>query len=191
MNPIVQQEVRKALEVLRKGGIILYPTDTIWGLGCDATNEEAVRKIYEIKNRDVSKSMLVLVDSVSRVDSYVDEMPSIAWDLVEVSASPLTVIYPQGRNLATNLLAEDGSIGIRVTQEEFSQALCAALRHPIVSTSANFSGQPAPDCYAAIDEALLQKVDYIVNYRRDDVEKKQPSSIIKLEKNGTFVIIRK
>ena len=191
MQTKLQQEVRKAVEVLRRGGVILYPTDTVWGLGCDATNAEAVERIYAIKQRDPSKSMLVLVDSEARAEAFVDEMPPIAWDLIEVSTDPLTIIYPKGKNLAPNLTAADGSIGIRVTSEAFSKALCEAFHAPVVSTSANFSGQPAPAIFSEIDEALKQRVDYVVDFRRDDFEKKRPSGIIKLMKNGTFAILRK
>ena len=187
----LQQEVRNAVEVLRRGGVILYPTDTIWGLGCDATNAEAVERIYAIKQRDLSKSLLVLADSVARVEAFVEELPPIAWDLIEVSSSPLTIIYPKGKNLAPNVLASDGSVGIRVTSEAFSKALCEAFHAPIVSTSANFSGQPSPANFREISDELLQCVDYVVDYRRDDVEKKRPSSVIKLMKNGTFAILRK
>lgn len=191
MQTKLQQEVRKAVEVLRRGGVILYPTDTVWGLGCDATNAEAVERIYAIKQRDPSKSMLVLVDSEARAEAFVEDMPPIAWDLIEVSSDPLTIIYPQGKNLAPNLTAADGSIGIRVTSEAFSKALCEAFHAPIVSTSANFSGQPAPALFCEIEEALKQRVDHVVDYRRDDMEKKRPSGIIKLMKNGTFAILRK
>lgn len=190
MDAEMQQEVRRAVAALRAGGVILYPTDTVWGLGCDATNPEAVERIYAIKRRDPSKSMLVLVDSEARAEAYVEDMPPIAWDLIAVSSSPLTIIYPKGRNLAPALLAADGSIGVRVTSEAFSNALCRELGRPVVSTSANFSGCPAPALFSGIDDELKRSVDYVVDYRRGETEKKRPSGIIKLEKNGTFVIIR-
>ena len=183
-------EVKKCLEVLRDGGVILYPTDTVWGLGCDATNSQAVKRIFEIKRRADSKSLIALVDSYPRMEAYVAEVPDIAWDLIEVTEKPLTIVYPKGRGLASEMLAEDGSVGIRITQEPFSKALCAALRRPLVSTSANFSGQPSPACFAEIDAKLCNMVDYVADYRRQDREKKQPSSIIKLEGNGNFVLIR-
>ncbi|MBP5318547.1 MAG: threonylcarbamoyl-AMP synthase [Paludibacteraceae bacterium] len=183
-------EVKKCLEVLRDGGVILYPTDTVWGLGCDATNSQAVKRIFEIKRRADSKSLIALVDSYPRMEAYVAEVPDIAWDLIEVTEKPLTIVYPKGRGLAPEMLAEDGSVGIRITQEPFSKALCAALRRPLVSTSANFSGQPSPACFAEIDAKLCNMVDYVADYRRQDREKKQPSSIIKLEGNGNFVLIR-
>lgn len=187
---IISDEVKKTIEVLRAGGIILYPTDTVWGIGCDATNAEAVEKIYKIKQRDDSKSMLVITDGMARIQSYVDEIPDIAWDLAELADKPITIIYPQAKNLATNLISDDGSIGIRISSEKFSKQLCAAFRRPIVSTSANISGEPSPECFAEISDIIKDQMDYIVQYRQDDTQKKQASSIIKLKKNGTFVILR-
>ena len=184
------EDLKKALETLQKGGVILYPTDTIWGLGCDATNEEAVKRIYELKRRSDAKSMLVLVDSASRVESYVREVPDMAWDLIEVSDKPLTIIYPEAKNLAKNLLAEDGSIGIRVSGEQFSKMLCARFKRPIVSTSANISGEPNPAFYAEISDEIKQSVDYIVQYRQDDRTPAKPSSIIKLDIGNVIKIIR-
>lgn len=187
---IISDEVKKTIEVLRAGGIILYPTDTVWGIGCDATNAEAVEKIYKIKQRDDSKSMLVITDGMARIQSYVDEIPDIAWDLAELADKPITIIYPQAKNLATNLISDDGSVGIRISSEKFSKQLCAAFRRPIVSTSANISGEPSPECFAEISDIVKDQMDYIVQYRQDDTQKKQASSIIKLKKNGTFVILR-
>ncbi len=184
------EDLKKALETLQKGGVILYPTDTIWGLGCDATNEEAVKRIYELKRRSDAKSMLVLVDSASRIESYVREVPDMAWDLIEVSDKPLTIIYPEAKNLAKNLLAEDGSIGIRVSGEQFSKMLCARFKRPIVSTSANISGEPNPAFYAEISDEIKQSVDYIVQYRQDDRTPAKPSSIIKLDIGNVIKIIR-
>ncbi|MDR0973399.1 MAG: threonylcarbamoyl-AMP synthase [Prevotellaceae bacterium] len=183
-------DIRNACRILNEGGIIVYPTDTIWGLGCDATNAEAVQKIYDIKRRADRKAMLVLTDSSAKIEAYVSDVPAIAWDLIEVSDKPLTIIYEHGRNLATNLTAEDGSIGIRVTQEAFSQQLCRQFRRPIVSTSANISGQPSPACFADISEEILRAADYVVSYRRDDATRPKPSSIIKLGRGGTIQIIR-
>lgn len=172
-------------------GIILYPTDTIWGIGCDATNEEAIRKVYEIKQRSDSKAMLVLTDSFTKVNFYVDDLPDVAYDLVDLATKPLTIIYSKARNLAPNLLAEDGSVGIRVTSEMFSQALCRQFRKAIVSTSANVSGQPSPTCFADISDDIKQKMDYIVKYKQDDASPAKPSSIIKLTNKGEVTIIRK
>lgn len=190
-DEILISEVKKAVEVLRNGGIILYPTDTVWGIGCDATNSESVAKIYAIKHREDSKSMLVLCDSMAKVSLYVNHIPDIAYDLTELSEKPMTIIYPDAKNLASNLIASDGSVGIRVTTEKFSKYLCGAFGKPIVSTSANISGEPAAACFSEISEQIKGSVDYIVSYRQDDTEKKQPSSIIKLEKNGIFALLRK
>lgn len=184
------EDLKKALETLQKGGIILYPTDTVWGLGCDATNEEAVKRIFELKRRSDAKSMLVLVDTPNRIEAYVREVPDMAWNLIEVSDKPLTIIYPQAKNLARNLIAEDGSIGIRVTSELFSKMLCARFKRPIVSTSANISGQPSPAIYAEITDEIKQAVDYIVQYRQNDGTPAKPSSIIKLDIGNVIKIIR-
>ena len=184
------EEVKKTCDILRKGGIILYPTDTIWGIGCDATNIEAVKRIYSIKQREDSKSMLVLIDSVELLDYYVDEVPEIAQSLIELSEKPVTIIYSQAKNVAPNLIASDGSLGIRVTGEEFSNSLCRLLKRPIVSTSANISGQPAPAFFDEISQEIIDAVDYVVEYRRNDKTKKQASSIIKLDKGGLIKVIR-
>lgn len=138
------EDIKKACEVMAAGGIILYPTDTIWGIGCDATNEKAVQRVYELKRRTDNKAMLVLMDSEAKLDRYVSDVPDIAWDLISVSDKPLTIIYSSAKNLATNLLGADGSVGIRITNEEFSKKLCERFRKPLVSTSANVSGEPSP-----------------------------------------------
>lgn len=187
----MQIDIKKALEVLKSGGVILYPTDTIWGLGCDATNPEAVQKIYKIKKREDSKSMLVLMENPALLERYVDEVPEVAWDLVEISTTPLTVIYPGAKNLAANLIAGDGSVGIRFTKEEFTSRLLQRFRRPIVSTSANISGEKAPAFFDEISEDIKEQADYIVEYRQDDVIPSQPSSIIKLGPGGQIDIIRK
>ena len=187
----MHDDIKKALEVLKNGGVILYPTDTIWGIGCDATNEKAVSRIYKIKRREDSKSMLVLMENPALLDRYVDDVPEIAWDLVEISTTPLTVIYPNAKNLAPNLIAEDGSIGIRFTKESFTSQLLQRFRRPLVSTSANISGEKSPAFFAEISEEIKKQVDYIVEYRRDDSTPAQPSSIIKLGPGGRIDIIRK
>ncbi|WP_129594758.1 L-threonylcarbamoyladenylate synthase [Seramator thermalis] len=187
----MQEDIKKACEVMNKGGVILYPTDTIWGIGCDATNEEAVKRVYEIKQRSDSKSMLILLDNPAKLQVYVKDVPDIAWDLIELTDKPLTIIYDGAKNLATNLLAEDGSIGIRITNEGFSKELCRQFRKPIVSTSANISGNPSPASFREIDPAIIQAVDYVVEFRQNDPAKSKPSGIIKLTKNGTIQIIRK
>ena len=175
---------------MREGGVILYPTDTIWGIGCDATNEDAVRRVYEIKQRQDSKAMLVLVDSSVKVDFYVRDVPEVAWDLIDLADKPLTIIYSGARNLAANLLAEDGSVGIRVTNEDFSKRLFQQFRKAIVSTSANISGQPSPKNFSEISEEVKSAVDYIVGYRQEEMSNPKPSSIIKLDKGGVIKIIR-
>ena len=175
---------------MREGGVILYPTDTIWGIGCDATNEDAVRRVYEIKQRQDSKAMLVLVDSSVKVDFYVRDVPEVAWDLIDLADKPLTIIYSGARNLSANLLAEDGSVGIRVTNEDFSKRLCQQFRKAIVSTSANISGQPSPKNFSEISEEVKSAVDYIVGYRQEEMSNPTPSSIIKLDKGGVIKIIR-
>lgn len=175
---------------MREGGVILYPTDTIWGIGCDATNEDAVRRVYEIKQRQDSKAMLVLVDSSVKVDFYVRDVPEVAWDLIDLADKPLTIIYSGARNLAANLLAEDGSVGIRVTNEDFSKRLCQQFRKAIVSTSANISGQPSPKNFSEISEEVKSAVDYIVGYRQEEMSNPKPSSIIKLDKGGVIKIVR-
>ncbi|NDV46647.1 threonylcarbamoyl-AMP synthase [Paludibacter sp. 221] len=187
----MNDEIKKAIEMLRAGGVILYPTDTVWGLGCDATNEEAVKKVYEIKKREDSKSMLVLLDSTAKLPAYVDEVPDIAWDLIELSDKPLTIIYPEARNLAKNLVAEDKSIGIRITSESFSKTLCERFRKPVVSSSANISGESTPANFMQISDEIKNSVDYIVNFRQDESTLPAPSSIIKLGKGNVFQIIRK
>ncbi len=187
---MMTEDILKACEVLQQGGLILYPTDTIWGIGCDATNEDAVRRVYELKKRTDHKAMLVLLDSTAKLDRYVEEIPDIAWDLIEVADKPLTVIYPKGKNLAPNLVGEDGSIGIRVTKESFSKALCERFRKPLVSTSANISGDSSPANFSEISDVVKKGVDYIVGYRQNDMQKASPSNIIKLGLGGEIQIIR-
>lgn len=175
---------------MQAGGIILYPTDTIWGIGCDATNEKAVQRVYDLKRRADNKAMLVLTDSSAKLNAYVTEVPEIAWDLIEVADKPLTIIYPGARNLAPNLLGEDGSVGIRITQEEFSRRLCERFRKPLVSTSANVSGEKSPQNFHEISDVIKDGVDYIVAYRQDDMTGAQPSGIIKLGLGGLIQVIR-
>ena len=186
-------DLQAALKVLREGGVILYPTDTVWGIGCDATNAEAVARVYEIKKRADSKAMLVLLDGAGKLQGYMENVPETAWMLLEASEGqkPLTIIYPRAKNLAANLLAEDGSVGIRITEELFSKALCEQLRRPIVSTSANFSGEPAAKLFSEISPEILEAVDYVCLFRRDDNSPAQPSSIIKIDDKERIHIIRK
>ena len=185
------EDIKNACDVLMKGGIILYPTDTIWGIGCDATNEEAVQRIFSLKQRSDNKAMLVLVDLPAKLEAYVFEVPEIAWDLIELADKPLTIIYPGGKNLAAGLLADDRSIGIRVTNEQFSKKLCERFRKPLVSTSANISGQPSPSSFDEISEEVRNGVDYIVKYRREEKIKCEPSGIIRLGVGNSIQIIRK
>lgn len=188
---MLQDEVKKAVEVMRNGGVILYPTDTVWGIGCDATNEEAVKRVYEIKRRSDSKALICLVDSEARLTRYVRRVSDVTWDMIELATKPLTVIYDNATGLAPNLLAEDGSVGIRITKEEFSKELCFRFQKPIVSTSANISGEPTPQTFDEISDEIKNAVDYVVKYSQRCKEKHQPSSIIKINADGEFTIIRR
>lgn len=185
-----REDIRKAVEVMNRGGVILYPTDTIWGIGCDATNSEAVRRVYEIKRRADSKALITLVDSDVKVQFYVREVPDVAWDLIELAEKPLTVIYDGARNLAPELLAEDGSAAIRVTREAFSRELCMRMKRAVVSTSANVSGSPAPRCFADIAPEIRETVDYVCTSRRDERQNPPASAIVKLGYGGEVRIIR-
>ena len=184
------EDINESLISLRKGGIILYPTDTIWGLGCDATNSSAVEKIFKIKARSETKSLLVLVDSIQMVERYVNDIPEIVYELTSVSEVPLTIIYSSGKNLAPGVCADDGSVGIRICNDEFCQELIRRFRKPIVSTSANYSGKPSPDNFDSINKSVIDAADYVVKYRQDDLRKQKASPIIKVEQNGTIKIIR-
>lgn len=190
MDTAMKEDIRRALDVLNKGGVILYPTDTIWGIGCDATNEEAVSRVYAIKRRTDAKALITLVDSEAKIQGYVREIPDVAWQLIDCSTRPLTIIYDGARHLAPNLLAEDGSVAIRLTREVFSRELCLRFHRPIVSTSANLSGEPSPATFDDISEDIKQAVDYVCTSRRDDRTPARPSSIIKLAANGEVKIIR-
>ena len=154
-----EDDIKKAVEVMKKGGVILYPTDTVWGIGCDATNADAVAKVYAIKHRDDSKALICLVDSDARIQRYVRNVPEVAWNLLELAEKPTTVILDNAVNLAPNLIAEDGSIAMRITRESFSKELCYRFQKPIVSTSANISGEPAAQNYCDISEELINAVD--------------------------------
>ena len=187
----MKNDIEKALKVLQQGGIILYPTDTIWGIGCDATNEAAVERIFQLKGRDAGKSLIVLVDTENKLESYVTEVPAIAYDLIEYAENPLTIIYSGAKNLAKNVIHADGSLGIRVVKHPFCQALLQRFRKPIVSTSANLSGQPSPKNFSEISEDIIKGVDYVVDYEQDDLSEKTPSTIMKLEADGRFSFIRR
>ena len=190
-----EEDIKKAVETMRKGGVILYPTDTVWGIGCDATNAEAVKRVYAIKQRDDSKALICLVDSDARMQRYFRNVPDVAWQLIdslkESDAKPTTLILDGAINLAENLIADDGSVGIRITNEPFSKELCYRFQKAIVSTSANISGEPAAQNYCDIDPRILEAVDYVCWSRRQEHKPHTPSSIIKLKENGEVTIIRK
>ena len=191
-----EEDIRNAVETMRKGGVILYPTDTVWGIGCDATNLEAVKRVYQIKQRDDSKALICLVDSDARLQRYFHQVPDVAWQLIDSLigdeySKPTTLVLDGAINLAENLIAEDGSIGIRITNEPFSKELCFRFQKAIVSTSANISGEPAAQNYCDIDPRILEAVDYVCWSRRQEHKPHMPSSIIKLKENGEVTIIRK
>lgn len=187
----MHEDIKKAKQTLIEGGIICYPTDTIWGLGCDATNKEAVEKLYQIKKRDPSKSMLVIVDDIGKISTYVKEMPDMAYDLLEATEKPLTLVLPNAKNLAENLIAHDGSIGIRVIDNHpWCTKLLKQFKKPIVSTSANFSGQKKARIFDDINPEILETVDYVAEFDRDNATPAEASSIIKLGINGEIEIIR-
>ena len=185
-----EEILNEALRVVRAGGTILYPTDTVWGLGCDATHAEAVRRIFEIKQREDSKSLVLLASDLDMVARYVKEIPSIAIDLVEVNDAPMTIIYPGAQYLAPNAVAEDGSVGIRIPQNEFCVQLVRKLRRPLVSTSANISGEPTPSCFAEISQEIISAVDYVVPAALERDSTGRASQIIKLGLRGEVEIIR-
>ncbi|MDR3226148.1 MAG: threonylcarbamoyl-AMP synthase [Prevotellaceae bacterium] len=187
----MKNEIKKAVEILKNGGIILYPTDTVWGIGCDATNAAAVEKIYKLKQRNDSKSMLVLVDNADRISRYVKQIPNIASDLIELTTTPLTIIYPQAVNLAPNLIADDKTIGIRVVNHQFCQQLIFALNRPIVSTSANISGEKAPKKFNDVSDEIRNNVDFVVKSIFEGNATNKPSAIIKLGLKNEVEVIRK
>lgn len=185
-----ESDIVQCLKTLSAGGLILYPTDTVWGIGCDATNANAVKKVYQLKQRDDSKAMIVLIDSADHLDHYVVDVPMIARELIDVAVKPLTIIYEGAYNLSPNVLGDQDSVGIRIPNDEFCHRLCERFGKPIVSTSANVSGHPTAKTFADIDASIVQGVDYAVQYRRDDTSRHQPSNIILLSRDGTFKIIR-
>ena len=185
------QDIQKCIEVLAAGGTILYPTDTIWGIGCDATQSHATQKVYQLKQREDAKAMLVLVNSADMLSRYVEEIPDMADEIIAINDDPLTIIYPAGSNLAGNLLSPDGSIGIRITSDPFCHELIHRFRKPLVSTSANIAGQPAPALFSEIAAEIKALVDYTVAWRQDDHTKRKPSGILKVKLNGEIEVIRK
>jgi len=189
-NNQYEQELWKTVEILRSGGTILYPTDTIWGLGCDATNFEAVENIYKLKHRVESKSLIVLIGDENKLHDYVEKVPEISFDLINSLDKPTTIIYSKAKNLASNVVASDGSIAIRVTKDLFCRELIKLFGKPIVSTSANISGDASPVIYRDVPEDLLNGVDYIVNLYHGRMNSPKPSTIIRLFENGEFIIVR-
>ena len=188
---MLRDEVAKALKIVQEGGIILYPTDTIWGIGCDATNTEAIKKIYNLKQRDEAKSMIILLDTDNKLEGYIQDVPSIAYDLVEYAENPLTLIMPGAKNVSPALIGTDGSLGIRVAKHDFCQQLIQRLRKPLVSTSANISGKPSPENFGQIDQKIIDGVDYVVDLEQHDIERKKPSTIMRLQPDGRFEFIRR
>lgn len=187
----IKEDIERAVTALKAGGLILYPTDTVWGIGCDATRSDAVKRIYELKRRVDHKALIVMLGNADLLDRYVDEVPDAAAQLLDVAVDPLTIIYDHGRNLAPELLGPDGSVGIRITAERVSRTLCNTLRRPLVSTSANISGQPTPRRFADISPEIIAGVDYVIEARRDDSAEAKPSSIIKVSSDNSIKIIRK
>lgn len=184
------QDIKNAVECLKKGGIILYPTDTVWGIGCDARNSDAVKKIFSLKKREDSKSMLVLVNNEAALERITEEIPEIAYQLLEAAVNPLTVIYDHAKGVAPEIIADDGSLGVRITKEKFSNELARRLGAPLVSTSANISGEKAPSNFHEISDSVKKGVDYIVEYRQNEIDMHTPSNIIKLSQGGLFKVIR-
>ena len=187
---MIQDEVNRAVEVLRAGGVILYPTDTVWGIGCDATNAEAVAKIYALKGSVNKKGMIVLLDKPINVARYVRTVPEIAWDLIELSDKPLTLILDGAVGVAPNLIPEEGSIAVRVADHDFCRRVVGKLGRPLVSTSANFSGEPTPACFGDIAEGIKEGVDYVAPVEVEGNPTRQASSIMILHENGEFKILR-
>ncbi len=187
----MKNEVEKTLSTLKAGGLILYPTDTIWGIGCDATNEEAVQKVMALKGRSASKSLIVLLDNENKLASYVREIPDVAYDLIAFAEHPLTIVYSNAKNLAPSVINEDGSVGIRVVKHNFCQQLLQRFRLPVVSTSANISGQAAPKNFSEVAQEIIEGVDYVVNLEQAVLEEKTPSTIMKLSPDGLFTFIRR
>ena len=186
----INDEIQKSIDILNKGGLLLYPTDTVWGIGCDATNEEAVKKVYKLKRREDSKALICLVSDTRMLQRYVYDVPEVAYDIIEYSTRPTTIIYDKPINMAKNLIAKDDTVGIRVASDEFCQKLIRKFKRPLVSTSANLSGTPTPKSFREIGSEILKGVDYVVNLQLEK-SNSQPSSIIKIGNNAVVKIIRK
>lgn len=187
---MIEKEINKAVEVLQEGGVIVYPTDTIWGIGCDATNEKAVSKIYDLKRRVENKTMIILIHEKESLENYVEEIPPIAYDLIDSWEKPLTIVYEGAKNLAKSLIRDDNTVAIRVSRDEFSQKLIEKLGKPLISTSANESGEPAPLFFRSIEHKILDRVDHVVGIYHDTMNEVKPSTIIRLHKDGNFDVIR-
>ncbi len=186
----MEKEIENMVKALKGGKTILYPTDTVWGIGCDATNQRAVEKVYKIKRRATKKNLIILLDDSKKLSQYIREVPSIAYDLIKNIDKPLTIIYPEAKNIAKNVVGEDKSIGIRIINDAFCKRLIKRFGKPIVSTSANLTGQPTPIVFSQISDDIKNKVDYIVNLHRKRITETKPSTIIKLEVDTEFKIIR-
>ena len=186
----MNQEIQNAYEIIQKGGIILYPTDTVWGIGCDATNAEAVAKIYKLKKRAETQSMIVLMNGEKMIYNVFKEIPEVAWQIIDLSENPTTLVLDKPRNVAPNLIAPDQTLGIRIVKEPFCFKLMEKMKKPLVSTSANISGQPTPKSFKEISPEIIKGVDYVVNLHREKIAGK-PSTIIKLTNNSQVKIIRK
>lgn len=190
MQTVQDSDIKQALETLRAGGLILYPTDTVWGIGCDATNPEAIDRVYQLKGRTTEKSLIVLLADDYQLEGYVQEIPEVAYSLIEYTEKPLTIVYDKAKNLPDNLVASDGSIAIRVVKHDFCERLIQRFRRPIVSTSANISGNPSPQTFDDIDQVIKDGVDYIVEFGRNDLSRRQPSTIMKIGSGGKFSFLR-
>lgn len=187
----MEEEIKLSVDFLKKGKIILYPTDTIWGIGCDATQAKPVDRIYRLKQRFELKSMIILLDHPDKLATYVKKVPPIAYDLIERYQEPLTIIYPNAVNVAKNVVADDGTVAIRIVRDDFCRKMISLFNKPIVSTSANLSGQPAPIIFNKIPREIKEGVDHIVDYNREVIIRTKPSTIIRLLENGEFEVIRK
>ena len=186
----LEEEIKHSVKLLKAGKILLYPTDTIWGIGCDATNSKAIQRIYKLKKRDDTKSMIVLLDSVEKLKEYVKDVPPLAYDLIKNSASPLTIVYQGAQNMSKKIIAQDGTIGIRIVKGRYTSKVIELLGHPLVSTSANISGEPSATTFDQISDKVKNGVDYIVEHFQNRTRTIRPSPIIKLEENGKFTILR-
>ena len=180
-------DLLKVIDILNNKKTVLYPTDTVWGLGCDATDETAVKKIYALKNREETKSLIILVDSITMLEQYVEEIPQKVMEILQNATKPTTIIYNNPKNLAKNTIAQDNTIAIRIPQDDFCKQLIKEFGKPIVSTSANVSGEPTPKCFSEISKAILNNVDYVVNLQQDKVAEKS-STILKIEGDDVIVI---